>query len=220
MAQTPRTNPDGDRPQTVDELVAALLVLGIDVHSARDGNAARARAPPNAPAGGVAANRANNAANVVVASESATETATTTVAPSTANADAASEAEGGSTAASVVTDWADDWDEDEQPRRFGAAPTSAAAPTHAAVTTGTGASTTLSGNGYTCSFCQNFNTVRPSESFYVVTIGLQVGIFHQCLLVSCMNPMAITRIKILHPERVVPKRKQSKKFQKKNNKFI
>lgn len=35
MAQLPRTTPDGVKPQTIDDIVAALLALGIDISAAR-----------------------------------------------------------------------------------------------------------------------------------------------------------------------------------------
>ncbi|KAF8160177.1 hypothetical protein BJ912DRAFT_1069604 [Pholiota molesta] len=192
MARVPHTNPDGVK--SIDDLVATLLLMGIDVNNAR--TRANVLAAAAAAANGTGPTISEDAAS----GETATTEAIPAPAPNIGNntsdtGDHESEADtlatsagdteatqaGSARATSATLDWADDWEEDDDPPRRSALqwhPSSAAAPAAPAVATGaSGGSATLSGNGFHCAFCQQFNTVRPSEAFYVVTIGLQVGVF-------------------------------------------
>ncbi|KAF8177648.1 hypothetical protein BJ912DRAFT_930351 [Pholiota molesta] len=171
MARVPHTNPDGVK--SIDDLVATLLLMGIDVNNAR--TRANVLAAAAAAANGTGPTISGNNTSDTGDHESEADTLATSA------GDTEATQAGSARATSATLDWADDWEEDDDPPRRSALqwhPSSAAAPAAPAVATGaSGGSATLSGNGFHCAFCQQFNTVRPSEAFYVVTIGLQVGVF-------------------------------------------
>jgi hypothetical protein len=208
--------PDGDKPRSIDDIVAALITLGIDVNAAH-GQLTRSTYNPSSvantfhqPKPTLPPRMKPTMATPLLPSPLSPPLKAQTVSwyffkfSFKANklirlrCVASQEGSAAPAVATAPVDWADDqWDDDEPLRRTSAAAVRAGV---AAGTGGTGASAagasmpatattaaapagaaagtaTLSGNGYTCCFCQGFNTVRPSESFYVVTIGLQVGVF-------------------------------------------